>query len=102
MNAQGKPPAALKFYDTNDSMLLGERTNDEAPVQYNAQTGRFVFITTVFAAFSSGKGEPEEEGPYQTGSSQVRIEAEGCQPLVVQFYDEMPDVEIRLSASTKP
>ena len=37
-------------------------------------------------------------GPYQTGSCLALIEAEGCKPLVVRFYDEMPDVEITLSA----
>jgi hypothetical protein len=44
-----------------------------------------------------GDRQPEP-GPYQMGSCLALIEAEGRRPLVVRFYDEMPDVEITLSA----
>ena len=81
-------------------MLLGERGHQEVPMTFNARTGRFVFITHVFAAYSSGKGQ-KEAGPYQTGSSMVLIESGGCEPLQVRFYDEMPEVCITLSALQK-
>jgi hypothetical protein len=40
--------------------------------------------------------DQREPGPYQTGSAQIRIEAEGFKPLVVQFFDEIPDVRITI------
>jgi HEAT repeat protein len=92
----GKPAAAPKFYRLNDSMLMGERTKDETPVTFDGQTGKFVFVTDVFAAYSHGDGQ-KEPGPYQTGSSLILIESPGCRPLEVQFYDEMPEVLITLS-----
>ncbi|MCA9016406.1 MAG: HEAT repeat domain-containing protein, partial [Planctomycetaceae bacterium] len=84
------------FYRVNDSMLLGEKIKEEVPITYDKKTGRFVFVTDVFAAYQSGE-KKSEPGPYQTGSSMIQIEAQGCKPLTVQFYDEMPDVEITLS-----
>jgi len=33
---------------------------------------------------------------YQTGRAQVRIESPGCHPLVLQFFDEMRHVVIKL------
>ncbi|TWU35330.1 hypothetical protein Q31b_54260 [Novipirellula aureliae] len=69
---------------------------------YRNQDGRFVFYTTVFAAYSFG-GKPAEPARYQTGSAPIRIEAEGSQPLTVQFFDEMPDVLITLNpANSEP
>jgi hypothetical protein len=41
-------------------------------------------------------GEPQEPGPYQTGSAQVRIESPDSVPLFVQFFDETPHVVIEL------
>jgi HEAT repeat protein len=96
----GVPAIAPKFYRINDAMLLGERTRDEVPFTFDARTGRFVFVTHVFAAYSSGDGQPEP-GPYQTGSSMVLIESEGCKPLQVRFYDEMPEIRITLSVRDK-
>ena len=98
LRADGAPATLPKFYCTNDAMLLGERIREEEPLTFDPQTGRFVFVTMVFAAFSIDGGQPEP-GPYQTGSSMVQIESAGCKPLQVQFYDEMPDVRITLSAS---
>jgi hypothetical protein len=75
--------------------------NEHLPLAVMArvgETGRFVLCAQVFAAYSAGKGQPEP-GPYQTGSCLTLIEAAGCKPLVVSFYDEMPDVEITLSPS---
>jgi hypothetical protein len=92
----GAPAVSPKFYRVNDAMLLGERTHDEVPMTFDAKTGRFVFVTSVFAAYSSGDKQPQP-GPYQTGSSIVLIESEGCKPLEVRFYDEMPEVRITLS-----
>jgi hypothetical protein len=97
LSDDGRPTEAPKFFRTNDAMLLGERVREELPVEYDQQTGRFVLCTRVFAAYCAGKGQPEP-GPYQTGSCLTLIEADGCKPLVVQFYDEMPDVEITLKA----
>ena len=96
----GGPAVMPKFYRVNDDMLLGEQKHDEVPITFNAETGRFVFITDVFAAYSSGNGQ-REVGPYQTGSSIVQIESEGCKPLQVRFYDEMPEVRIKLPARDK-
>ena len=56
-----------------------------------------MLCTHVFAAYCMGEGQPEP-GPYQTGSCLAQIEAEGCKPLLARFFDEMPDVEITLSA----
>jgi HEAT repeat protein len=89
-----------KFYRTNDAMLLGQRIRDEEPITFDAKTGRFVFVTQVFAAFSMGPDQ-QEPGPYQTGSSLIHIESVGCKPLDVQFFDEMPEVCITLSAVEK-
>lgn len=91
----GTHPETVQFYRTNDSMLLGSKQNNQESVMYDARTGRFVFLTSVFAAYSTGDDQPEP-GPYQTGSAQIRIEAQGYKPLVVQFFDEMPDVRISL------
>jgi hypothetical protein len=96
----GMPAVAPRFYRINDAMLLGERTRDEVPLTFDPKTGRFVFIDHVFAAYSSGDGQPEP-GPYQTGSSMVLIESEGCKPLQVSFYDEMPEVHVTLSVHDK-
>lgn len=96
LKMDGTPAVAPKFYRTNDAMLLGRRVRDEEPITFDAKTGRFVLVSRVFAAYSMGK--PPEPGPYQTGSSFIQIEAAGCKPLKVQFYDEMPEVQITLMA----
>jgi hypothetical protein len=96
-----QPVAAPKFYRTNDAMLLGSRMREEEPIVIDEQTGRFVYITRVFAAYSDGTAK-REPGPYQTGSSLVEIECPGCKPLRVQFYDEMPDLRITLSPLGDP
>jgi HEAT repeat protein len=96
LRADGKPATAPKFFRTNDAMLLGTRIREEEPITYDPKSGRFVFCTSVFAAYSMGEDQPEP-GPYQTGSSLIQIECEGCNPLKVQFYDEMPDVRITLA-----
>jgi HEAT repeat protein len=97
LRADGTPAVAPKFFRTNDAMLLGERIHEEESFTYNTKTGRFVLVTSVFSAYSTGDGQPEP-GPYQTGSSQIQIESAGCKPLQVRFYDEMPDVRITLTA----
>jgi hypothetical protein len=93
--ADGSHPNEVRFFRTNDSMLLGTQANYSVPLMYNREGGRFIFLTEVFAAFSVGKGD-RESGPYQTGSAQIRIEAPGLKPMTVQFFDEMPDVRITL------
>ncbi|MBS0265918.1 MAG: hypothetical protein JSS02_28565 [Planctomycetes bacterium] len=90
----GGHPAEIHFLRTNDAMLMGESSREPMPVKYDAETGRFVLRTHVFAAYDMG--EAPEPGPYQTGSAQVRIEAPNCRPLVIQFFDEMPHVVIEL------
>ncbi|QDT28399.1 putative lyase [Gimesia panareensis] len=95
LGEDGQPVTQPHFYRTNDSWLLGQKKKEEVPLTYDEKTGRFVFVTDVFAAYDAGKNQPEP-GPYQTGSSMVQIEARGCKPLKVQFYDEMPEVEITL------
>lgn len=93
--ADGSHPKAIRFVGMNDRMLLGKREErEEKRLLYNAMTGRFALFSTVFAAYSSGEGKAEEEGPYQTGRLTTRLIAEGAKPLRVVFYDEMPDVEI--------
>jgi hypothetical protein len=93
----GSPVVAPKFFRLNDAMLLGERLRHEEPIAFDARTGRFTLVTMVFAAYSMANDQPEP-GPYQTGSSLIQIESPGCRPLQVQFYDEMPDVLITLTA----
>ena len=93
--ADGAPAVEPRFINENDRMLLGLCREEPGPLRYDPATGRFVFYTTVFAAYA--KGKTAEPGPYQTGSAQVRIEARGAKPLAVRFYDEMPDVEITLA-----
>lgn len=97
--SDGKPAIKPRFFDINDRMLLGLNLKDPTPLmRYDEKTGRFVFFTTVFAAFAMGGGQ-KEPGPYQTGSARMLIEAEGAKPLLVEFYDEMPDVKITLNSS---
>ncbi|MCA8986138.1 MAG: hypothetical protein KDA78_00760 [Planctomycetaceae bacterium] len=91
----GSHPQLVRFYRTNDDMLLGTEQDYEEPLLYDNKTGRFVFLTSVFAAYSTGIDQPEP-GPYQTGSAQIRIEAPGFKPLLVQFFDEIPDLRITL------
>lgn len=93
--ADGSHPKAVRFFRTNDAMLLGTKQDDSAPLLYNQQSGRFVFLTNLFAAYSVG-ADRLEAGPYQTGSTQLRVEAPGFKPLIVQFFDEMPDIRITL------
>ncbi len=100
LGTDGTHPEIVQFYRSNDSMLLGSKQNYQEPVMYNASTGRFVFLTTVFAAYCTGDDQAEP-GPYQTGSAQISIEAPGFNPLVVQFFDEMPDVKISLDKQKK-
>jgi len=100
LRTDGAQVVAPKFYRTNDAMLLGTRIREEEPLTFDPKTGRFVFVTSVFAAYSMGKDQPEP-GPYQTGSCLIQIESAGCKPLRVQFYDEMPDVRITLSPADK-
>ena len=76
-------------------MLLGLAERQPDSILYDQKTGKFVFLTTVFAAYAMEKGA-QEPGPYQTGSALTHIEAEGAEPLDVRFFDEMPHVEIRL------
>jgi HEAT repeat protein len=91
----GSPAVEPRFYDLNDRLLLGRRRKEPATITYDPKTGRFQFFTNVFAAFASGEG-PREEGPYQTGSALVLIEARGAKPLKARFFDEMPEVEVTL------
>jgi hypothetical protein len=76
-------------------MLLGTNQDYSEPLMYDHRSGRFVFLTNVFAAYCMGDDQ-SESGPYQTGSAQIRVEAAGFKPLVVPFFDEMPDVRITL------
>jgi hypothetical protein len=92
--ADGGHPAEVRFFRMNDGMLLGEARRDAIPLKYDPTSGRFVFLTDIFAAYAMGK--PPEPGPYQTGSAQILIEATGCSPLTIQFFDEMPHVVIEL------
>jgi HEAT repeat protein len=92
----GSPAVEPRFYRANDSMLLGEQRRDPVALEYDPRTGRFLFATAVFAAYSVA-GDQEEPGPYQTGCAQVIVEATKAKPLEVPFFYEMPDVEITLS-----
>jgi hypothetical protein len=96
LREDGSPVVNPRLFRQNDGMLLGERTDDETPVKYDPETARFVLVTSVFSAYSSGENQ-EEPGPYQTGSAIFRLESERTHPLEVRFFDEMPDVEIRLA-----
>jgi len=94
--ADGTSAVDPAFINENDRMLLGTRQENRGPLRYDPKTGRFVFYSTVFAAYAMD-GKQAEPGPYQTGSAQVRIEAKGAKPLVLHFWDEMPDVAITLT-----
>lgn len=94
--ADGSPALDPAFINENDRLLLGTREENRGPLRYDPKTGRFVFHSTVFAAYAMD-GKQAEPGPYQTGSAQVRIEAKGAKPLVLDFWDEMPDVAITLT-----
>jgi len=59
-------------------------------------TGRFAYLTAVFAAYAMGKGQ-KEPGPYQTGNAKTLIETDNSEPLRVDFFDEMPEVKIILN-----
>lgn len=92
--ADGGHPQEVRFFRSNDGMLLGESRHDAVPLKYDVATGRFVLRAIVFGAYNSGKSA--ESGPYQTGSAQIRIESRDGEPLVIQFFDEMPHVVIEL------
>lgn len=93
----GSPAVEPRFYNANDRMLMGQKQKTPAPlIRYDAASGRFVFLTSVFAAYSMVEGQ-KEPGPYQTGSAWTLIEAQNAKPLTVEFYDEMPDVKITLT-----
>lgn len=94
--ADGSPAVDPVFINENDRMLMGTREESRGPLRYDPKTGRFAFYSTVFAAYSMD-GKQTEPGPYQTGSAQVRIEAQGTKPLVLHFWDEMPDLAIALT-----
>ena len=93
--ADGTHPEHVEFFRINDAMLLGTEVKHRTGVLYDAPTGRFVFVQMVFAAYARGEGK-REPGPYQTGSAQIRIEAQDCLPLTIQFFDEMPDIVVTL------
>ncbi|MHC5056943.1 MAG: HEAT repeat domain-containing protein [Planctomycetota bacterium] len=86
----GRPALNPRFFDLNDRFMLGVGRKSPAKIKYSPETGRFIFVTSVFAAYATGRG------PYQTGSALVLIEADGAKALRVRFFDEMPDVEITL------
>jgi HEAT repeat protein len=92
----GKPAVEPRFYNANDRMLLGQRRRDPALLRYDPKTGRFAFLTRVFAAYARG-GKTQQPGPYQTGPAVVRIEARAAKPLEAVFFDEMPEVHIILT-----
>lgn len=93
--ADGTHPEHVELFRTNDAMLLGTEVSHPTGMLYDAPTGRFVFMQMVFAAYARGEGK-REPGPYQTGSAQIRIEAQDCLPLTIQFFDEMPDIVVTL------
>ncbi len=95
--SDGSIPRQVRFFDTNDRMLMGQELRTEAPLIYHSETGRFIFSTTVFAAYSMSD-DASEPGPYQTGSAKTLIVADQSHPLTVTFYDEMPEVAISLTA----
>jgi hypothetical protein len=95
----GTPAVEPIFVRTNDSLLLGQRIESREMVRYYPETGRFVALLRVFAAYSSVGGRVTKNGPYQTGSARLRVEAKGAKSLLVQIYDEMPEVKFVLSAS---
>ncbi|MBI1347782.1 hypothetical protein GC163_16020 [bacterium] len=74
--------------------LLGESREQLLLLKYDVATGRFVFRDSIFSAYANG--ETTEPGPYQTGSSQIRIETSVAVPLIVQVFDEMPHVIIHM------
>jgi len=94
--ADGAHPASIEFVRINDGMLLGTKQNIPEYVLYESSTGRFVYYTSVFAAYSIGRDQ-SEPGPYQTGSAQIRVEADGYEHLTLQLFDEMPDVVVTVS-----
>lgn len=100
LRAGGAPVVAPRFYRVNDAWLLGKRMRNEVPFTFDKETGQFVFVTNVFAAYSHGDAQ-QEPGPYQTGSTIVLIECDDCKPLEVRFYDEMPEVRITMSMLEK-
>lgn len=96
--SDGSPAVDPRFYRTNDRWLLGQRKKERVPIKYDPNTGRFFFLVRIFAAYSfSPDGGPR--APYQTGSAKMLIEARGSEPLEAQFFDEMPEVEIRLRST---
>jgi len=90
----GLPAENPRLFDSTNRMLIPEGRRDPLPVRYDPETGRFVFLSQVFAAYAWGSKEP---GPYQTGPGLVWIEAEGAKPFRFVFFDEMPEVRITLS-----
>ena len=93
--ADGTPAKNPKFYAANDRMLLGKKQKIETPLfKYDSSTGRFAYFTNIFAAYQMGKGQ--QPGPYQTGVATTLVEADNAESLIVEFFDEMPEVEIKL------
>lgn len=95
-DSDGSPPPSIAFVRLNDLALQGTPRSESEPVLYDASTGRFVYCTSIFAAYSLVEAQANM-GPYQTGSAQVRLEVPGHQPLSLRFFDEMPDMRITVS-----
>lgn len=93
-NEKGSPISNTNFFRVNDALRMGKRQRIPLNITLNEQTGQFVFHTTV----GSCTNYSSEGTRTSTGSTMVRVEAEGYEPLVVKFYEAMPHVEITLSA----
>ena len=97
--ADDHPPAAVRFRSLKEGMLMGSRDEHGIPVRYDPATGRFACFAEVFASYSHSMNDDDEDaepGPFQTGSLDVEIDADGAKPLLAKFYDEMPDVLLTL------
>ena len=95
-NTAGKPPAKIKF---TEQLVRYDEDYKPIPftiprqVKYDSKDGSFVFFQVVDVTY----GSRMELGPYKTNEIRIRIEAEGCEPLEVEFFDEMPHVQVTLA-----
>jgi hypothetical protein len=95
----GSPVVEPKFTYDKEQRSIGKFADHM--FKYAPKTGRFVYYTCVGAAFDMSDDPKKEPGPYQTGCSVTQIEAKNTKPLLVQFYDEMPDVLITMTPTDK-
>jgi hypothetical protein len=95
----GKLATGVRFIETAEHHWELGGSGGLATARLDPKTGRFCLLTKMHyewreAANEDRVGWPE---PWRTQPRRIRVEAEGAEPLEVEFFYGMPDVEITLT-----